>query len=103
MAGKNPIRPPTIRDPQDQFQREVNRSQKQANQVQQDSRVYRRNISVATTSTAVKHGLGRIPVGWQVTDTVANVAVWRDSTKTSTADTIYLIGSSACVVDLVFW
>lgn len=103
MATKLPIRPPTIRDPQDQFQREVNRAQKQANAVQQDSRVYVRNVSLSTSTTAVKHSLGRIPVGWVVTDIQGTATVWRDVTAKSTADTIFLKASNAVIVDLMIF
>lgn len=103
MATKTPVRPPTIRDPNDQFQREVNRAVKQSNAVQQDARTYVRGQLVNTTSTPVKHGLGRIPVGFVVTDLTAQATIWRDSSVKATADTIFLKGSSAVVVDLMFW
>lgn len=103
MATKTPIRPPTIRDPQDQFQREVNRAVKQANTVQQDSRTYVRNVSLNTGQVKVKHGLGRIPVAFVVTDKQIPCDVWRSIGVQVTSDYITLECSTTATVSLMFW
>lgn len=103
MAGKLPVRPPTIRDPKDRFQRETNRAVKAVQSTPQDNRVYTKSLTIGTSSTPCKHGLGKIPTGWHVSDNVTGGVVVRDANTPMTADTINLAATIAGVYDIVFF
>lgn len=100
---KIPVRPPTIRDPQDKFQRETNRTVKTLQATPQDNKVYTKAVQIGTSSTPVKHGLGKIPTGWHVSDNTVGGIVSRDATVAMTADTINLAATVAGTYDIVFF
>ena len=56
------------------------------------------DVAVATSSTAVSHGLGRPPKGWIVVD--QNVAAHVHSPSASTDKFLYLIAGSAATLSL---
>lgn len=103
MGGKLPVRPPTIRDPNDLFQRQTNRTVKALQASPQDNKVYTKAVQVGTATTQVKHGLGKIPAGWHVSDNTVGGTIYRDPAVPMTADTINLIATVAGVYDLVFF
>ena len=93
------IRPPTIRDENDTYQREARRAIKQL-----DTAGLRKSTITAlvtTSNTTVPHQLGRVPVGWQVIDLDANAVVWR--VAASTNDHIFLRASANANVTLQLW
>lgn len=54
--------------------------------------------AVGTSSTAIYHNLGRVPVGWFIVRKLASVTVYETGTATST--TLNLISSSAATLDI---
>ena len=96
------VRPPVITDFEDQNQRQARTAIKALSQpgVQ---RVVVKSVALSSSSTNVPHQLGRIPVGWQVTDKNAQADIWRDPTVASTSNFIALKASAAVTVDLIFW
>ncbi len=38
-----------------------------------------KTATILATGTKIAHGLGRVPVGWELTDKTANADVWRTS------------------------
>lgn len=100
--GKNPVRPPSIKDTDDQFQREVRAAIKNLDDPSL-RRVTVKQVALSTTTTLVPHRLGKQPVGWQISDQNAQADIWRDATLPVTGDTIPLKASAAVTVDLIFW
>lgn len=60
-----------------------------------------KNVSLASGSTLVNHGLGRKPEGWIVVRKRANIDVWDDQdNNVNQTTTLKLEASGAVVVDL---
>lgn len=97
------LRTPRIIDPGDQSQRQIRTAVKQLDQPGT------RRITVANVkmtggvSTKVAHQLGKVPVGWIVTDKNAQADVWRDPAVSPTGDFIALLSSATVTVTLQFW
>ncbi len=96
------IRPPKIRDYDDQYQREA-RSAIRDLDAPGTRRIVVKGQALVAGVTLVRHGLGKIPVGWAVIDKTANADVWRDTTVATTNDVIPLRATGAVTVDLQFW
>lgn len=96
------VRPPKIRDYEDQYQREAREAIK-ALDAPGSRRLTVKGQALSGTTTLVRHGLGRIPVGWLIIDKTAQADVWRDTTQAMTNDIIPLKASGAVTVDLQFW
>ena len=63
--------------------------------------VHIQSVSVPSTGVAVSHGLGRVPIGWQVTDLLDHGTVKRTAWDSKT---ITLASNSGTVrVDLMVW
>lgn len=59
------------------------------------------SVAVPSTGVAVSHGLGRVPIGWQVTDLLDHGTVKRTAWDSKT---ITLASNSGTVrVDLMVW
>lgn len=97
----NTITLPTIRDPDDLYQRDTRQALEQlANQSVQKSTVL---VGLGTTTTLVNHQLGKKPQAWTIIDKNAQADVWRDTTQPITNDKIPLKASAAVTVALQFW
>lgn len=96
------VRPPPIRDREDQYQRDARAAIKAL-----DSpglrKIVIKGVTLTTTTKNVPHQLGRIPVGWQVIDINALATVCRDPAVATTNDTIPLKASATVTVDIQFW
>lgn len=97
------VRPPQIRDREDQFQRETREAISSLASGQVRKVVVRDVVLPAATTVQVPHGLGRVPVGWEVTDRNAGAVVFRDPTQLVTPDRIPLQATGAVTVTLQFW
>lgn len=97
-----PVRPPRQRDPDDLSQRDAKSAIKQLDQPGV-RKVTVTGVQLSGTTVKVPHQLGRVPVGWLVTDKNAQADVWRDISVTSTGDTIPLKASATVTVTLQFW
>lgn len=96
------VRPPRIRDYEDQYQREARDAIRDLDQPGA-RRLTVGPQALSGTTTLVRHGLGRIPTGWLIIDKTAQADVWRDTTQTMTKDVIPLKASGAVTVTLQFW
>lgn len=56
-------------------------------------------VAIGTSSTAVYHGLGRVPVGWVVCRRSVNTTIYESGTATDAV--LYLIAGSAATIDLL--
>jgi hypothetical protein len=96
------VRLPSVRDPDDRYQREARSAIKSL-----DSPGIRKvtvaNVTLGVATVNVPHQLSKIPVGWLVIDKNAQADVWRDTTVNQTNDTIPLKASATVVVTLQFW
>lgn len=102
-AGKAPVRLPGITDTEDKFQRAVREAVRRLDD-QTLRRTYVRGVALnSITTIKVPHQLGRIPLGWQISDISVNATVWRDPAIPMTNDIIPLKASATATVDLVFW
>lgn len=96
------FRPPRIVDPGDTSQREIKTAVKQLDQPG-TRRVTVTGVKLGTSTVRVPHQLGRVPVGWSISDKDAQADVWRDSTISMTGDFIPLKASATVTVTLQFW
>lgn len=96
------IRPPKIRDYEDQYQREAREAIKRLDQPG-TRRLTVGPQALSGTTTLVRHGLGKIPIGWIIIDKNAQADVWRDPAIASTNDIIALKASGAVTVTLQVW
>lgn len=96
------LRTPRIIDPGDMSQRQVRTAVKQLDQPG-TRRVTVANVQLGATTTKVPHQLGKVPVGWLVTDKNAQADIWRDTSISSTGDYIPLKASATVTVTLQFW
>jgi hypothetical protein len=55
-------------------------------------------VAVGVTEAVVEHGLGRLPVGWEVVDKDAQGDVWRS--RVSTSRFLYLTASAGMNVKI---
>jgi hypothetical protein len=56
------------------------------------------DVSVLTSQTTIKHGLGRVPKIWVICDQDENSVVWRSQESSNL--NLYLTASSDCTVSL---
>ena len=84
------VRPPQIRDREDQFQRETREAIVALDASLVRKVTVRDVVLPAATTVQVPHGLGRVPVGWEVVDRDAGATVFRDPTRRATPETIPL-------------
>jgi|ERR1700759_2067623 len=97
-----PVVKPPLADPGSQTQRDT-RTAIKALDAAGVRKITVHSIALGTTTVAVAHQLGKKPVGWQIIDKNAQADVWRDSTQTTTNDTIPLKASATVTVDIQFW
>ena len=98
--GTPVVHPPRLRNPEDQFQREVKTAIKILD-APGARKVTLTDISLGVVATLVAHQLGKRPVGWLIIDKNAQADVWRAGD--STRDTIPLIASAPVVVSIQVW
>lgn len=96
------LRTPRIIDPGDQSQRQIRTAVKQLDQPG-TRRVTVTNVKLTNVTIKVPHQLGKVPVGWLVTDKNAHADVWRDPTVPTTGDYIPLQATVDVTVTLQFW
>lgn len=96
------VRPPRIRDTDDLSERETKTAVKGLDQPGV-RKITVTGVQLGGTTVRVPHQLGRVPVGWQVTDKNAQADIWRDASIPSTGDTIPLKASATVTVTLQFW
>lgn len=97
------VRPPKIRDHEDQYQRDARNAIRDLD-VPGARKIMVRGVVLASGVTnRVAHGLGRIPTNWLVVDKNAQADVWRDTSFTATNDLIGFRASAAVTVDIQFW
>lgn len=97
--GLPQVKPPIIRDHEDQYQRDARTAIKQLDTV--GLRRSTATVTLTTSSTNVAHQLGKAPVAWLVVDRNANANVWR--TGAANTDTIPLQASATVTVTIQFW
>jgi hypothetical protein len=60
-------------------------------------------VTLDTSTVAVRHGLGRVPRGFLLARSSADVRVWEDTTVAATVTEISLVASSAESVTLLMF
>jgi hypothetical protein len=95
-----PIKLPTIRDPDDQFQRDARKAVRTLD-APGTRKVTLSKVVLGVTTVKVPHQLGRIPTGWLIIDRNANAVVWRDTSATN--DYLPLKASATVTVDIQVW
>lgn len=96
------VRPPAIRDREDQYQRDAREAIKQLD-APGARKITVSGVLLGTTTVLVNHQLGKKPVGWLVVSKNAQADIWSDSTQPTTSDKIPLKASATVTVDLQFW
>lgn len=92
---------PTIRNPEDRFQRDTRDVLNELSSTPLLSGVLVRDVPLSGTTARVYHNLGRPAVGFLVVDATATVNVWRDATFAASPNLcIPLVASGSATVSL---
>ena len=89
---------PSVRNPEDLFQRDANQVISEINSNPLLKGVLAERVAVDVTVKQVRHSLGRVPKGFILIDSIADVRVWRSGDFTPTS--IPLIANAAATVSL---
>lgn len=90
--------PPSIRDPQDEYQRDNRRAVSELAALPLNQGVLLTDVALTTAVTRVRHNLGRTPIGFLVIDRTADARVYRSGA--ATPQHLPLIASVAATVSL---
>ncbi len=94
------MKPPTVRDPEDLFQREARNAIKDILGIPLLSGRLLTSVDLVVGTNPIPHGLKRPPVGFFIVDKTATGDIWRDADLPTTATTLPLFSSAAVTVSL---
>lgn len=89
---------PSVRDTGDLFQRDAKQVISVINSNPLLNGVLAERVAVDVTVKSVRHSLGRVPKGFILVDSTADIRVWRSGSATATS--LPLIANAAATVSL---